>query len=210
MPSTPLQPRPRSAWMVVGVIVAVVALATVAVLIFQPDTPARAPEQATVDQTGPVTVTGTLPPFNPDLPDPAVGQKAPELFGVDFTGKAQTIRSGRPTMVVIVTHWCPHCQAEVPKLVDWMSRGGADGVDVVLISTAVNRAAPNYPPSEWVQRERWRGRVIVDDTQDTAARHFGLTSFPFVVFVDRDGNVTKRLTGEQPPDTWDAAISDIR
>jgi hypothetical protein len=42
--------------------------------------------------------------------------------------------------------------------------------------------------------------VIADDTAFSAGDAFGLNAFPFWVFVDADGTVAGRLTGELPPE----------
>ena len=55
-----------------------------------------------------------------------------------------------------VAHWCPHCQAEVPRIVALAEQGRLpEGVDVAAVSTAVDATAPNYPPSAWLDRVGW-------------------------------------------------------
>src|SRR5690606_1606366 len=96
-------------------------------------------------------------------------------------------------------HWCPHCQAEVPRIVDAMGSGALpDDLRVVAISTSVSTAQPNYPPSEWLDREGWAGEVIADDAENRASRAFGLVSFPTSILLDAEGNVMWRRAGELP------------
>ncbi len=146
------------------------------------------------------TITGlSLVPFeNPDG-DAAVGLPAPTVVGASFDGRPVTIGgSGRPQIVMFVAHWCPHCQAEVPLVQAWIDQGGLpDGVDIVTVSTSVNPDAPNYPPDEWLAREGWTPPVMVDPTGSVSTA-FGLQAFPYFVFVDADGDVAGRLTGEVP------------
>jgi cytochrome c biogenesis protein CcmG, thiol:disulfide interchange protein DsbE len=153
---------------------------------------------ATVPDDSPVTVTGTdLPPFDGDAADPAVGTPMPTLQGTALDGSSLTIpTAGRPTMIVFLAHWCPHCQAEVPVVQDWVDGGGLPaGVDLVSVSTAVDPARPNYPPSEWLAREGWTAPVLVDG-DEAALAAAGLSAFPFFVAVDADGNVVQRTSGE--------------
>ena len=46
-----------------------------------------------------------------------------------------------------------------------------------------------------VEREGWTGRVLLDDEGSPAASAFGLTSYPYLVLVDGDGNVVDRNAG---------------
>ena len=51
---------------------------------------------------------------------------------------------GRPKIVVFLAHWCPHCQAEVPRLVDWFGENGVpDDVDYANIPWRNNRFDEN-------------------------------------------------------------------
>ncbi|MDH4116314.1 MAG: TlpA family protein disulfide reductase [Acidimicrobiia bacterium] len=148
---------------------------------------------------GAVTIDGTLlPPFDSASTDGALGQPSPSVSGVNSAGEAVAFTPGSaPTLLVFVAHWCPHCQAEVPRIVEWLE-GNPDrlGVDVVAIATGSQRGQPNFPPAAWLDREGWDQLLIMDDEDSTAARAFGLTSYPFWVAVDSSGAVVGRVAGE--------------
>ena len=93
-------------------------------------------------------------------------------------------------MIVVMAHWCPHCNDEVPKLVEWGESGDVpDGLQVVGISTAAREDAPNFPPASWLADDMgWEWPVLADDEEQTAARAVGTTGYPFIMFVDADGN----------------------
>ena len=152
--------------------------------------------------TTPIRVSGdTLPALDANAAsDPAVGLPIPTITGTDLAGEPMTIGpDDGPMAIVIVAHWCPHCQAEIPRLVhDMETNGVPDGVRVVAISTSINRAQPNYPPSAWLEREGWSQPTLVDDANSSALAALGITSFPGFVFVDADGKVVQRATGEIP------------
>jgi len=205
----PAAPRDRSTVLLIGLILAMIAVAVAIVVIYQAnnDTSSTTP---TLQQTQPVSVTGTLVPFTGDGADAAIGQAAPEATGRTFEGSPQALLSaGRPTMVVFAAHWCPHCQRELPLIVDWMDKGGNRDVDVVVVSTGTDIKAPNYPPSAWLDDVNFGGRVIADDDQQTLANAYGLKGYPLLVFVGADGKVSGRLAGEQPVDALDAGIAKI-
>ena len=164
-------------------------------------------DTGSVPDDSPVTVTGTpLPPLPDDGADPAVGTSMPTLSGTALDGTSLTIpTTGRPTMIMFVAHWCPHCQAEVPVVQDWVDNGELpDGVDLVTVSTAIDPRRPNYPADEWLAAEGWTAPVLVDG-DDTAAEAAGVTAFPYFVGVDASGNVVGRTSGELTP----AQLSDI-
>ena len=131
--------------------------------------------------------------------DEAIGLAAPRAAGVEFGGNPVTLLNpGRPAMLVFAAHWCPHCQREIPLIVEWMKEGGPTGMDVTLIATGTDRDRPNYPPSDWLAREEWSNRVVLDDQDGTLGKAYGLNGYPFIVFVDAEGKVTRRASGEIP------------
>lgn len=153
-----------------------------------------------------VEIEGTpLPPLA--LPDPAVGRPAPVVASQTADGADVEVgRSGQPAVIGFVAHWCPHCQQELPQLVEWVG-DGIDGVDVLLVSTAVDENAENHPPSAWIAREEWDGPVVVDDVRRTVAGSFGLTGFPFWVALDADGVVVARRAGQINEATFDSLVA---
>lgn len=161
--------------------------------------------------SGAVTVTGeSLPPLAGD-PDPAVGMAAPAVSGEDFAGSPVSIGSdGRAKAIMFLAHWCPHCQAEVPVIQGWLDSGGAPAdVDLYSVATSNDPSQPNYPPDAWLQGEGWTVPVLVDDGEDTAGRAFGVSAFPFFVFVDDQGNVVSRATGELSIDQLQTFLASI-
>ena len=131
---------------------------------------------ATRFETAPVQVKGTpLPDFDAEVsPDPAIGETIPTLDGKSVDdGGAVTIGpdggGGEPQMIVFLAHWCPHCRAEVPRLVELADDGVFDGVEVSAVATSTMEDAPNYPPSAWLKREDWPFPVLADSPTGTAA-----------------------------------------
>ncbi len=111
-------------------------------------------------------------------------------------------------VIAFLAHWCPHCQAEVPRLVDVADADGTvDGVALAAVATASSPERPNYPPGPWLADEGWPGPVMVDseveaaDRLPTAAAAYGESGFPFLVAVDADGTVVARASGEKDEDS---------
>lgn len=151
-------------------------------------------------EIAPVAVSGTpLPTLTDPTNDPAVGKTAPTLTGLTFNRSPVTIgNTGQAHVVIFVAHWCPHCQAEVPRIVS-LAKAGQVPVPIVTVATGTDSSAPNYPPSAWLAREGWPYPVLVDSKTETAATAYGLPGYPFLVFVNAQGQVVGRLSGEIAP-----------
>ncbi len=147
----------------------------------------------------PVTVTGeALPELADGSDDPAVGMAVPKLEGANFVDEPVTVGDG-PAMIVFGAHWCPHCQREVPEVAKWIDDGLLPaGVTTTLVSTATQEGTGEDPPSLWVASTGWDDPVLVDSDKKEAATAYGLGGFPYFVFVDSDGKVTQRASGELP------------
>jgi cytochrome c biogenesis protein CcmG, thiol:disulfide interchange protein DsbE len=162
---------------------------------------------AGVEETRPVTVTGTpLPKFEQGGADAAVGQSIPQVSGQSFDGSPVAIRNdGRAKLILFVAHWCPHCQREVPLLTDYLKTHALPGgVDLYTVSTNVTSERPNYPPSAWLKKVGWTAKTLADSDKEAAADAFGLTAFPYFVAVDGSGKVVARTSGEITTDQFAA------
>jgi cytochrome c biogenesis protein CcmG, thiol:disulfide interchange protein DsbE len=218
-PSATDGPSSRIVWIVGGAILVVVLALVAAVTGLFSTNSSESTSQSTVVAGGPtpavaevnpVRIVGTpLATRTDDANDPAVGLAAPIVSGVAFDGSAVSApTAGARTLMVFLAHWCPHCQREVPVLVDWMASGGAPAdLQIVAVSTAVNTDRDNFPPSAWLIREGWTGGIISDDKDATAASTYGLDGFPYMVLVGADGNVIARTSGEKSVEQLNAFVA---
>lgn len=161
---------------------------------------------ASLPVSQPVTITGdSLTPFDATLsPDPAVGLDAPVLSGLNFSGEPIVADpADGPYMLVFLAHWCPHCNAEVPRLNDWKNSGAVPPeLNVIGVATAVSSASENFPPAVWFSNKGWQWPVIVDEANGDggeagkAAQAFGASGWPYFVIVGADGKVKARVSGQ--------------
>ena len=192
-------------WIAVAVIVAVAAIAAIA-LTSGTGTSAAEPAQR-------LTVSGAaLPALPGEGADPAVGATLPTLRGTGLDGSTLVIGpTGSPQVVAVVAHWCPHCQAEVPRIVAWLRDNSLpDGVALTTLSTAIDPARPNFPPSAWLRKEGWTAPVLTDDAASSGLAALGIPSFPGFVFVNSDGTVAGRMTGELDPEQIASIAATLR
>jgi thiol-disulfide isomerase/thioredoxin len=205
----------RTLIIVIAAIVLIVGLAGIAVLLSggEDSNESSVPAPVSTDADGqpvaveasratrPVEVTGDpLPPYDQSVADPTIGTPAPVISGQSFDGSPVTIggATGRPTMLVFLAHWCPHCNAEIPELIELGNAGAIpEGVDVIGISTGVQPDQANYPPSAWIAATGWPWPVLADDADSTAFLTDGGSGFPYTVLLDADGNVLSRVSGSR-------------
>jgi len=161
-------------------------------------------------ETQAVTVTGDplVPPPGPGEQDAAIGVAPPVLSGYTFDGSPITITpGGTPKMVVFLAHWCPHCNREIPRILQWAADGKVpEGLEIIGVTTGVDSTLPNYPPSKWIADKGWTYPVLADSADRTAADAYGLTGFPYFVVIGTDGTVKVRFSGEIEEDQLDALV----
>ena len=170
--------------------------------------PAPDVSMAAVDEAYPVgiAVDGTpLPEYDASGSgaDPAIGLAAPAVMGFDYSGRRVTIDpADGPHLVLVEAHWCPHCTATLPRVVQWMADGTIpEWLTVTLVSTAESPDGANYPAVQWLQDLGWTGPVIRDSSNGDgaagpAAEAYGVTGLPSFVLIGADGTVVARLAGE--------------
>lgn len=148
---------------------------------------------------GEVTVDGDpLPVLADNSSDTAIGMTAPTVSGADWEDTPVSITpDGRAKIIVFLAHWCPHCQAEVPVIQQWLDDGSLPtDVDMYSIATSTDRFRPNWPPQDWLEEEGWSVPVIMDDEIGTAAVAFGMRGTPLYVVLDGDSGTVVRVAGQ--------------
>ncbi len=155
------------------------------------------------DQSG----QASLPPFDDAAQtgaDAAVGQIVPQFTAQKFDGTRETVSpDGKPYVLIFLAHWCPNCQAEVPKLVKMSEEGSLpEEVEYYGVTTGTSSQQANYPPSRWLLRENWPWTTLLDSQRNEIGNAFGLSGYPFMVFVNEDGTVARRVSGQIPDEQF--------
>lgn len=142
--------------------------------------------------------------------DPAVGSEIPNTAGTSISGETvNPSRNGEAKVILFVAHWCPVCQREVPAVQSWLDAGGLpEDVGLYAISTAETPSRDNADVEGWLEGEGWTVPTL-RDVDDAAAEAYGVSGFPFWVFVDADDRVVARHSGELPSDALDAMVQQL-
>ena len=203
MPKQPINKTNNNKLVIGGVTLAIVIALVIAVVAGgskdSPTTPmSDGPVSAGENQ--PVEVVGeVLAPLPESGDDSTIGLTAPTLNGYAFDGSNLSVTpgDGKPYMVVFLAHWCPHCNREVPRLIEWQASGAIPAdLQIIGVSTDVASDRPNYPPSQWVVAKGWPWPVMADSEAMDAARAYGISGYPFFAIVGADGKVKVRASGE--------------
>ena len=203
MPKQPINKTNNNKLVIGGVTLAIVIALVIAIVAGgskdSPNTPmSDGPVSAGENQ--PVEVVGeVLAPLPESGDDSTIGLTAPTLNGYAFDGSNLSVTpgDGKPYMVVFLAHWCPHCNREVPRLIEWQASGAIPAdLQIIGVSTDVASDRPNYPPSQWVVAKGWPWPVMADSEAMDAARAYGISGYPFFAIVGADGKVKVRASGE--------------
>jgi len=157
--------------------------------------------------TGPATA-GDVTIDRASGPQLQIGDTIPAFTAPMLGGGTMTWDDylGTPTVLAIWAPWCPHCQAELPRL-----SAGVDahpGVQMVSVATAIG-TQPGPTPDEYMSSEGLTFPVGVDDGDGTILQGMGVQSFPTTYYVDPSGKVVDVTVGEVPPDQLQQILDDL-
>lgn len=214
-PRTPTSPRWARLPAVSLLVLVLTACASAGVEVepSAPDSPAGAPSWRAEPADVAIEVTGDeLAVLEDPAADAAVGVEIPTVTGLDVNGAPIVIGpTDGPMAIMVVAHWCPHCQAEVALLSDHLRVNGLpDDVRVVAISSAIDATRGNFPSARWLAEAEWPVDTLIDDADSTALRAFGIAAFPSLVLVDEAGAVTLRVTGSLDGPRFEQALDILR
>ena len=158
---------------------------------------------------GETTVTGDLlPEFAGENDDNiALGLAAPIFSAPNENSEIVSLeKNGNAKALLFLAHWCGYCQKEVPVVQAFIDSAGVPpGVDVIAIATSIDRGRENYPPQKWLADEGWSETQLYDLDREIG-NAYGLTAFPYWVFLDKNLNVVARRTGNLPADMVGALL----
>lgn len=162
-------------------------------------TPGSIVSVAVLRESRQVTLTATVAarPTNAEMARMQyVGAFAPawtKLVPVSGTMPAsvQAMR-GRVAVIEFWATWCGPCRLAAPALSSWQARYGAQGLDVVGITTDEPQVAADHA------RKTALGFASGSDVDGATTKAYGVTSLPTLFVVDRGGVVRDVLIGYEP------------
>jgi len=98
--------------------------------------------------------------------------------------------AGKVVLLDFFATWCSPCREEIPHFVEWQSRYGNQGLQVIGISMD-----DDTRPLEKFSRELGINYPVVIGTQEVASRYGGILGLPANVVIARDGKIVAKHLG---------------
>ena len=147
-----------------------------------------------------VTVVASRPAQAGDAPAPAFSVRT--LDG--RTLKLSDYR-GRPVVVDFWATWCKPCRAAMPHLSDMQERYGERGL--VVVGLSVDDAAPDEV-KRYAETLRVKFRLAM--ANDRVLDDYGpIRALPMTFFINRRGEVVRRVVGYIDAETLDAYVREL-
>jgi cytochrome c biogenesis protein CcmG, thiol:disulfide interchange protein DsbE len=125
--------------------------------------------------------------------DPLLNKPAPQFVRADLNQQRIDLASYRGKVVLLAfwATWCAPCQTEMPRFIDWQTRYGHAGLQVIGISMDDDSA-----PVAALTRKRHVNYPIVMGDEQLGTSYGGILGLPVTFLIDRQGNIAARFKGE--------------
>ena len=127
----------------------------------------------------------------------AIGFPAPEITLEDTAGNLFSLSSlkGKVVLIDFWASWCRPCRMENPNMVRLYQTYNKYGFDILGVSLDQNKE--NWLRAIQADGLIWNHISDLKGWQSAAGAIYGVSSIPFTVLVDKDGNIiAKGLRGE--------------
>jgi peroxiredoxin len=129
-----------------------------------------------------------------------VGQPAPDFTLQDTEGSSYTLSAQKGKVVVLefMATWCPHCQNEAPMYDRLREKYRDQGVEIWGINATprnhTQTGAATIDDLKWFRTTYNTQVPLLFDKSLSSANAYGITGYPQVYIVDKQGNIAV-----QPP-----------
>jgi peroxiredoxin len=124
--------------------------------------------------------------------EPPVASPAPDFVLKSMTGSNLRLSEYRGEVVLVsfFASWCGECRSQLRALADMYGRYEGAGFELVAVSLdrerrqvadTIESIEPRFP--------------VLHDVGQVVGTEYQVESMPLVVFIDRDGNVRRRIEG---------------
>jgi cytochrome c biogenesis protein CcmG, thiol:disulfide interchange protein DsbE len=124
---------------------------------------------------------------------PLLHKPAPAIVRDDIHQQPVDLSSYRGKVVLLNfwATWCAPCQIEMPRFVEWQTRYGPDGLQIVGVSLDDDSA-----PVAALTRKRHVNYPILMGNEQIGTAYGGILGLPVTFLIDRQGIIAARYKGE--------------
>jgi cytochrome c biogenesis protein CcmG/thiol:disulfide interchange protein DsbE len=149
----------------------------------------------TVSASGALALLLTLAGCYSGTRPPRIGSQAPDFTVTDSDHKvALHDLKGKVVVLNFWATWCPPCVEEMPSLAAMQARMKDKGIEVLAISTDVDRNA-----YERFLKDHKVDLLTVRDPDQKTSSQYGTFKYPETYIIDRRGIVRRKFIG---PVNW--------
>lgn len=125
--------------------------------------------------------------------DPLLHKPAPQFVRADLSGRPVDLSSYRGKVVLLTfwATWCAGCQIEMPHFVQWQTRYGPEGLQIL----GVSMDDEGTPVAAFTRKRHVNYPILMGDAALGTA-YGGVLGLPVTFLIDRKGNVAARYKGE--------------
>ena len=122
-----------------------------------------------------------------------IGKPAPDFELKTIDGKSYRLSElkGKPVMINFFATWCPSCRAEMPAMVEAYNELKGAGFEIL----AVNLNESDIAIRTFTEKFQINFPIVVDK-DDRISRMYEIVPLPTSYFVDKNGVVQEKWTGE--------------
>jgi cytochrome c biogenesis protein CcmG/thiol:disulfide interchange protein DsbE len=128
---------------------------------------------------------------------------APPFVRTDLQGHPVDIATfkGRVVLLSFWATWCEPCQVEMPRFIDWQTRYGPQGLQVVGVSMDDG----DVPVRALTSQRSINYTVLMGDAK-LARLYGGILGLPVSFLLDRQGRIAARFKGETDLDAMERTL----
>ncbi|NBO92529.1 MAG: hypothetical protein EBV06_09515 [Planctomycetia bacterium] len=133
------------------------------------------------------------------------GERVQELALYDHLGQPWELSERQNGKLILLDFWklnCPPCRAALPKLIDWQTKYGPQGLQVVGVlcdrGTREQRRASVASLTEKLGITINYPMLLSDDGDCPVRRHMEVFMYPTLVLLDENGRVVWKGVGHTP------------
>jgi peroxiredoxin len=138
-------------------------------------------------------------------PIPA-GRRAPDFARIGFSGHPVRLSRYRGKVVLLNfwATWCAPCQLEMPRFVEWQTRYGPRGLQILGVSMDDSKV-----PARALDKKLQLNYPVMMGDVKLGERYGGILGLPVTYLIDRRGIIRARFEGEADLRGIEAQLQDL-